>query len=65
MLAIVTTVVAPLAQARYGLIIHARVVSIEELKLLGIVIGVGLLASLLPGYRAYRLSLADGLTPRL
>jgi len=25
----------------------------------------GLVASLLPGYRAYRLSLADGLTPRL
>ena len=28
-------------------------------------IGIGLIASLAPGYRAYRLSLADGLTPRL
>jgi putative ABC transport system permease protein len=33
--------------------------------LLGAVVAVGLLASLVPGYRAYRLSLADGLTPRL
>jgi putative ABC transport system permease protein len=39
--------------------------SLEELRLLGLVVAVGTLASLLPGYRAYRLSLADGLTPRV
>jgi putative ABC transport system permease protein len=33
--------------------------------LLASVVAVGVLASLIPGYRAYRLSLADGLTPRL
>ena len=33
-------------------------------RLLGAVLAAGLLASLLPGWRAYRLSLADGLTPR-
>jgi putative ABC transport system permease protein len=55
----------PLAEIRYGVFIRPRLVSLAELELLGLVIGVGLLASLAPGYRAYRLSLADGLTPRL
>ncbi|HEX6362362.1 MAG TPA: ABC transporter permease [Albitalea sp.] len=35
-----------------------------ELLLMGAVAGAGLLASLVPGWRAYRLSLADGLSPR-
>ena len=56
---------APLAAARYGLIIEPRFIASEELILLAAVVGVGVLASLLPGYRAYKLSLADGLTPRL
>lgn len=61
----VTAAAGPLIQAHYGLVIHTRFVSLEELKLLGIVVIVGLFASLAPGYRAYRLSLADGLTPRI
>lgn len=60
-----TAAAGPWVQAHYGLIIHTRFVSLEELKLLGIVITVGLLASLAPGWRAYRLSLADGLSPRI
>jgi putative ABC transport system permease protein len=37
----------------------------EELALIaGAVIATGLLASLVPGWRAWRMSLADGLTPR-
>jgi putative ABC transport system permease protein len=60
-----TALAGPLIQAHYGLTLHPRFVSIEELRLLGMVVFVGLLASLVPGYRAYRLSLADGLTPRL
>ena len=60
-----TALAGPLVQAHYGLTLHPRFVSIEELRLLGMVVFVGLLASLVPGYRAYRLSLADGLTPRL
>ena len=65
LLSAVTVLAGPLAQAHYGLVIHPRLVSGEELQLLGIVVLVGLLASLVPGWRAYRLSLADGLTPRL
>ncbi|WP_151633664.1 ABC transporter permease [Noviherbaspirillum aerium] len=55
----------PLAEARFGLSLPLRLLSLDELPMLLAVIGVGLLASLVPGYRAYRLSLADGLTPRL
>jgi putative ABC transport system permease protein len=40
-------------------------ISVETLELLLLVMATGFLASLIPGYRAYRLSLADGLTPRL
>ncbi len=56
---------APLAAARYGLAIEPRFIALEELQLLGVVVSIGLLASLIPGYRAYKLSLADGLTPRI
>jgi putative ABC transport system permease protein len=35
----------------------------SELPLLGAIIAAGAIASLLPGWRAYRLSLSDGLTP--
>lgn len=65
LLAALTAVAGPLVQAHYGLAIHLSFISREELKLLGIVVSVGLLASLVPGYRAYQLSLADGLTPRI
>lgn len=65
LLALSTAIVGPLAGARYGLIIEPRLLDMSELALLAAVVGVGVLASLLPGYRAYQLSLADGLTPRL
>lgn len=65
LLALLTALLAPLAQAHFGLAFRARWVSADELRLLGAVVAVGLFASLAPGYRAYRLSLADGLTPRL
>jgi putative ABC transport system permease protein len=44
--------------------LHAGL-SAATLQLLLLVMATGFLASLIPGYRAYRLSLADGLTPRL
>jgi len=56
---------APLIQSHYGLMIAPKFVSIDELGLLASVMGVSLLASLAPGYGAYKLSLADGLTPRI
>ncbi len=65
LLALLMALLGPLAQAHYGLAIRARWISSDELLLLGAVVAVGLVASLLPGYRAYRISLADGLTPRL
>jgi len=65
LLAAVSAAVGPLVQARYGIEVTVRLLSPEELRLLAAVVGVGLLASLVPGYRAYKLSLADGLTPRL
>lgn len=55
----------PWIAAHYGIALDVVLPSAGELGLLGAVIGVGLLASLLPGWRAYRLSLADGLTPRI
>jgi len=60
-----TLLARPFAQSAYGLAIRPQLVSLRELRLLAAVIAVGLLASLVPGYRAYRLSLADGLSPRL
>lgn len=65
LLDLATVLCAPLAQARYGLALQSALLAADELPLLGAVIATGLLVSLVPGYRAYRLSLADGLTPRL
>jgi putative ABC transport system permease protein len=65
LLGILTLALAPLAAARYGLIIEPAFIAGGEGVLLAAVVAVGVLASLVPGYRAYRLSLADGLTPRL
>ncbi|MGZ9014049.1 MAG: ABC transporter permease [Burkholderiales bacterium] len=63
-LGIAAAALAPVA-AQYGLLIAPRFIAGSELVLLSAVVAVGMLASLLPGYRAYKLSLADGLTPRL
>jgi putative ABC transport system permease protein len=65
LLGALTFALAPFAAARYGLIIEPTFIASAEWALLGAVVGVGVLASLVPGYRAYRFSLADGLTPRL
>lgn len=65
LLAGASALLGPLAEARFGLSLPLRLLSLDEMPMLLAVIGVGLLASLVPGYRAYRLSLADGLTPRL
>jgi len=54
----------PLMEAHFGLRLAATAPTSAELQLLAGVVGVGLVASLLPGWRAYRMSLADGLTPR-
>jgi len=56
---------APWLQARFGVVVPAGPGGPEELALVGLVFAAGLLAALLPALRACRLSLADGLTPRL
>jgi len=54
----------PWVQARFGVALHLAEPSPSQWTLLGAVLAAGVLASLVPGWRAYRLSLADGLSPR-
>jgi putative ABC transport system permease protein len=56
---------APYLEAHLGVSFSARLMSAEALELLALVMATGFLVSLVPGYRAYRISLADGLTPKL
>ncbi len=65
MLTLVMAILAPVLQSRFGLIVAPQWPSTVEWQLLGLVVLTGLLASLVPAIRAYRLSLADGLTPRV
>ena len=64
LLSALSLVAGPLIEARLGLAIPAVLPTAHEFVLLAGVIFAGILASLLPGWRAYRMSLADGLTPR-
>lgn len=50
--------------SRFGLAALPLALSAREMQLLGLVLVCGTLVGLLPAWRAYRLSLADGLTPR-
>jgi putative ABC transport system permease protein len=51
--------------SRFGIALHLQMPGRDELLLLAGLLAGGWLASLVPGYRAYRLSLADGLSPRI
>ena len=53
------------AQARWGLHVQAGWPTDQQLWLMLSLTLAGLLASLLPAWRAYRLSLADGLSPKV
>ena len=55
----------PLLEARLGLVIAGWPPSPHEFILLAAVLGGGLLAGLVPAWRAYRYSLADGMTLRI
>ena len=65
LLTVLSLAAAPWMQARFGVVVPAWPGGREELALVGLVFAAGLLAALLPALRACRLSLADGLTPRL
>jgi putative ABC transport system permease protein len=54
----------PWVQQRFGITLAAGAPTPEQWALFGAVLAAGMLASLVPGWRAYRLSLADGLSPR-
>jgi len=55
----------PWLQAHFGIGLGLSAPSQEQWLLLAAVIAAGFLASLVPGWRAYRMSLADGLSPRV
>ena len=62
--AIAIAAAGPALQSRYGIVIKLSAPTAAEIALLASVLLAGLLASLIPGLRAHRLSLADGLSPR-
>lgn len=53
------------SSAHLGVALLLRLPSIHEWMLLGGVLASGIIASCIPGWRAYRLSLVDGLSPRI
>jgi len=55
----------PWLQSAYGLTLHAAQPTNLQWALLAGLLLAGSLAGLLPGWRAYRLALADGLAPRI
>jgi len=62
---VLVLMLGPWLQANYGLTLASGPPGATEWRLLAGIIAVGVAAGLLPGWRAYRLSLADGMTPRL
>lgn len=58
-------VLGPLLATQFGIALHPAWPAAGELQLLLWTVVAGFAASLLPALRAYRLSLSDGLTPRI
>jgi putative ABC transport system permease protein len=56
---------APLLEHRFGVFVELSAPSAYDVGLLGLVVGAGLLIGAVPAWRAYRNSLADGLTIRV
>jgi putative ABC transport system permease protein len=61
---VAVALLGPLAQVRFGVRLSLGWPTPTEWSLLVAVLMAGTLASLLPGWRAYRISLADGLSPK-
>ena len=55
---------APILMADYGVTLSVAWLSAREWGWLGAIVAAGLLASIVPAWRAYRLSLADGMNVR-
>jgi putative ABC transport system permease protein len=54
----------PVLDAQYGLYLPITALSARELIMLAVIVGSAFLIALLPALRAYRMSLADGMTVR-
>ena len=65
LLYLLMAVAQPIIEARMGLLISLGWLSRYEVALLAAVVAAGLLTAILPAYRAYRYSIADGMTIRL
>jgi putative ABC transport system permease protein len=63
--ALFTVLAAPWVQTHYGVNLTLAVPSDNQWLLFAAVVLAGGVASLIPGWRAYRMSLADGLSPRV
>ena len=62
--ALAVLALAPWLQSHYGIALTLAAPTAVQWGLLAAVLAAGFGASLVPGWRAYRLSLADGLSPR-
>ncbi|EGV19503.1 ABC transporter permease [Thiocapsa marina] len=58
-------VAQPLILSEMGIFVAVGTLSAREMMLLALVLAAGVLVGLIPSYRAYRLSLADGLSIRV
>jgi putative ABC transport system permease protein len=65
LLAGLSLLAGPWLQGQFGSAPAPGVSGVGEWKLIGLVLAAGLVAGVLPAWRACRLSLSDGLTPRL
>jgi putative ABC transport system permease protein len=64
-LALIAALAGVAIERRFGLVFPAGITGVQEWQLLCGVLIAGLLGGIVPAWRACRISLADGLTPRL
>jgi putative ABC transport system permease protein len=62
---VATAALSGWAQSRFGIALRLEPPGAGEWTVVAAMLCAGLVAGLLPGLRAYRLSLADGLSPRI
>ncbi|MEE4378557.1 MAG: ABC transporter permease, partial [Candidatus Competibacteraceae bacterium] len=58
-------IVRPLVETHTGLFIAIEMLSARDMTILGLIVAIGFLIGIIPAIRAYRYSLADGMTLRL
>ena len=65
LVAVSTFGLGPWIQSHYGIVLDASAPSAAEWQLVAEIVAAGVIASLIPAWRAYRLSLVDGLSPKV